>query len=124
MNDLTRDAMYLGISVVLIIGAAWKMYRTGRKFLMEAFHRNEQLADSVNHLLVSSFCLMMAGYLAITARFFQPHQNLGDALSFDFAQFGALLMFLGVTLILHIFVLSRMRGKAQRRPNHGESILS
>jgi hypothetical protein len=124
MNGLTRDAIYLGISVSLIIGAAWKLCHTGRKFLIEAFHRNEQLADSVNHLLVSSFCLMMVGYLAITARFFRPQQNLGDALSFDFAHFGALLMFLGVTLVLHIFVLSRMRVKARRLANHGESILS
>ena len=123
MNDLTRDGIYVAVSVLLTIGAAWNLWSTGRKFLMEAFPRNEQLANSVNQLVIFSFCLIMVGYLGVTARFFQPHLNFSQDLTFDFAHFGAMLIFLGVTLVVHVFVLSRMRGKARRQVNHGESIL-
>lgn len=124
MYDVTRDLVYLVVSVGLTVRAAWTLHRTGSKFLMEAFHGDREIADSVNHLLVVSFSLMMAGYLAMTVMFFKSYANLADIVPYDLAHFGGLLMFLGFTLFLHVYVLSRMRGEAKRRANHGESILA
>jgi hypothetical protein len=124
MYDLTRDLVYLGASTTLTVAAAWKLHQTGRKFLMDVFPRDREIADSVNHMLVTTFCLIMAGYLAMTVMFFKSYANLADIVPYDLAHFGGLLMFLGFTLFLHVYVLSRMRGEAKRRANHGESILA
>jgi len=124
MYDLTRDALYLGVSLPLTIAAGWKLHRTGRKFLMDAFHGDAEIAGPVNQMLVTSFCLIMAGYLAMTVNFFKSFANLDDIVGYDLAHFGGFLIFLGVTLFFHIVVLGWMRGRARRRPRHGESILA
>lgn len=124
MYDLTRDLIYVGASVTLTVTAAWKLHQTGRKFLTDVFPRDREIADSVNHMLVTTFCLIMAGYLAMTVMFFKSYANLADIVPYDLAHFGGLLMFLGFTLFLHVYVLSRMRGEARRKANHGESILA
>ena len=43
---------YLLISIALTVWVARTLHRSGRIFLVDAFHGNELLADSVNHLLV------------------------------------------------------------------------
>jgi hypothetical protein len=47
--------IYLLISVNLTIWVARTLYRRGSIFLVDAFHGNKELADSVNHLLVVGF---------------------------------------------------------------------
>jgi hypothetical protein len=52
---------YLAISIGLTIWVARTLHKNGRVFLVEAFHGNEELADSVNHLLVVGFYLINGG---------------------------------------------------------------
>ena len=42
--------IYLIVSVVLTVWVARTLHHRGRVFLVDAFHGNETLADSVNHL--------------------------------------------------------------------------
>ncbi|MBV8113271.1 MAG: hypothetical protein JO300_00915 [Silvibacterium sp.] len=49
---------YLVISIALTIWVAHSLYRGGRIFLLDAFHGNEGLTDSVNRLLVVGFYLI------------------------------------------------------------------
>ena len=64
---------YLAISIGLTIWVARTLYRSGRVFLLDAFHGNADLADSVNHLLVVGFYLINIGYIALA----QNHQRPG-----------------------------------------------
>ena len=52
---------YLLISVAVTIWVARTLHKNGRIFLVDAFHGNEHLADSVNHLLVVGFYLVNVG---------------------------------------------------------------
>jgi len=121
MYDVTRDVVYLTTSMALTAIAAWKLYGAGRKVLIDAFHGNAEVAGPLNQLLVGSFCLLMGGYLAMTANFFQSYANLGDIVGYDMAHFGGFLMFLGFALWLHLFVMTRIRGR-ERHPDSGDSI--
>jgi len=49
---------YLGISIALTVWVARTLHKNGRIFLVDCFHGNTELADSVNHLLVVGFCLI------------------------------------------------------------------
>src|ERR1700756_1449539 len=59
---------YLLISVTLTIWVARTLYKRGAIFLVDAFHGNQELADSVNHLLVVGFYLINIGYVAIALK--------------------------------------------------------
>ena len=55
MYVLSTYAIYLVISIAVTIWVARTLHANGRAFLVEAFHGEQVLADSVNHLLVVGF---------------------------------------------------------------------
>ena len=61
--------IYLVVSVVLTIWVARTLFKNGRIFLVDAFHGNEKMADSVNHLLVVGFYLINIGYVTLALKF-------------------------------------------------------
>ena len=54
---------HLAISLIATVWVAQTLVRNGRTFLIDAFHGNVELADSVNHLLVVGFYLINVGYV-------------------------------------------------------------
>ena len=60
--------VYLAISLGVTVWVAKTLHRNGRVFLLDAFHGNGDLADSVNHLLVVGFYLINVGYVALAMR--------------------------------------------------------
>jgi hypothetical protein len=59
---------YLAISLAVTVWVARTLHRNGRIFLVDAFHGNAALADSVNHLLVVGFYLINFGYVTLALR--------------------------------------------------------
>src|SRR6185295_15719152 len=60
--------IYLAISVALTIWVARTLHKNGRVFLVDVFHGNDALADSVNHLLVVGFYLINFGYVTLALK--------------------------------------------------------
>ncbi len=56
---------YLAISLAVTIWVAQTLRQNGRSFLVDAFHGNRELADSINHLLVVGFYLINVGYVTL-----------------------------------------------------------
>ena len=54
---------HLAISLIATVWVAQTLVRNGRTFLIDAFHGNVELADSVNHLLVVGLYLINVGYV-------------------------------------------------------------
>ena len=54
---------YLTLSIAVTVWVARTLHRNGRAFLVDAFHGQESLADSVNHLLVVGFYLINLGWI-------------------------------------------------------------
>src|SRR5882672_9709221 len=65
---ITTYLIYLTISIALTIWVARTLHKNGRLFLVDVFHGNEQLADSVNHLLVVGFYLINFGYVSLALK--------------------------------------------------------
>ena len=59
---------YLALSIAVTVWVARTLHHNGRAFLVEAFHGEEALADSVNHLLVVGFYLINLGWIVMTLR--------------------------------------------------------
>jgi hypothetical protein len=103
---------YLVISVALTVWVARTLHKNGRLFLVDAFHGNEPLADSINHLLVVGFYLMNIGYVSLALKYGDKAtdtQGLLEALS---TKVGAVLLILGGMHFFNLYVFSKMRKRA------------
>jgi hypothetical protein len=107
--------IYLTLSIALTVWVARTLHRNGRVFLVDTFHGNEGLADSVNHLLVVGFYLINAGFIALylkTGAALMTTQEVVEALS---GKMGIVLLVLGVMHFFNLFVFSKMRRRALLR---------
>jgi len=104
--------LYLLISVALTVWVARTLHKNGRLFLVDAFHGNEGLADSINHLLVVGFYLINIGYVSLALKYGDKAadlQGLFEALS---TKVGAVLLILGGMHFFNLYVFSKMRKRA------------
>ena len=109
---ITTYLIYLAVSIALTIWVARTLHKNGRVFLVDVFHGNETLADSVNHLLVVGFYLINFGYVSLALKLgyevVTPQEGI-EALS---AKVGMVLMVLGVMHFFNLAIFSRMRRRA------------
>jgi hypothetical protein len=106
---ITAYAVYLATSTAMTIWVASVLYKNGRAFLVDAFHGNETLTDSVNHLLVVGFYLINLGYVARNLEFHERPANIERAVELISIKFGWVLLVLGTMHFFNIFVFSWMR---------------
>ncbi len=111
-------AAYLVISLATTVWVARTLARNGRPFLIDAFHRNSDLADSVNHLLVVGFYLINAGYIALALHTTIQVADARDAMELVCDKVGVVLIVLGAMHFLNLYVFNRLRqrGQAELRP--------
>ncbi len=101
--------LYLVVSIVLTVWVAQTLFRHGRLFLVDAFHGNEALADSVNHLLVVGFYLINAGYVTLALKYGDKPKNLVGAIEFFSTKIGLVLLVLGAMHFFNLAVFSQAR---------------
>jgi hypothetical protein len=105
-------ALYLVISVALTVWVARTLHKNGRLFLVDAFHGNEALADSINHLLVVGFYLMNIGYVTLALKYGDRATDLQSLLEALSTKVGAVLLILGGMHFFNLYVFSKMRKRA------------
>jgi hypothetical protein len=106
-------ALYLAISLAVTIWVARTLHKNGRVFLVEAFHGNVELADSVNHLLVVGFYLINIGYVTLALRTTAALETARQAIELISDKIGVVLVVLGLMHFFNLFVFSRMRRRRQ-----------
>jgi hypothetical protein len=106
---------YLLISLAVTVWVARTLHKNGRVFLVDAFHGNAELADSVNHLLVVGFYLINIGYVTLALRTTENLATLRASIELVSDKIGIVLLVLGGMHFFNLFVFSRMRKRA--RPN-------
>jgi len=105
---------YLAISIAVTIWVARTLHRSGRVFLIDAFHGNDVLADSVNQLLAVGFYLVNVGYIALALKTADPLANFRGVIELESAKIGIVLLILGAMHFFNMFVLARMRRRTTR----------
>ena len=103
---------YLLISIALTVWVARTLHKNGRIFLVDSFHGNEPLADSVNHLLVVGFYLINIGYVSLALKYGGHAENVKEGLETLSTKVGFVLVVLGVMHFFNLFIFSRMRRRA------------
>jgi hypothetical protein len=105
-------ALYLLISISLTIWVAGTLHKNGRLFLVDAFHGNEPLADSMNHLLLVCFYLLNIGYVSLALKYGDKAADLQGLLEALSTKVGAVLLILGAMHFFNLYVFSKMRKRA------------
>src|SRR3954468_10221037 len=95
---------YLAISIASTIWVARNLHRNGRIFLVEAFHGNTELADSVNQLLVVGFYLINIGYVALALKTDAALNTTRQVIELESQKLGVVLLILGGMHFFNIFV--------------------
>src|SRR5271170_6203962 len=109
--------IYLLISVALTVWVARTLYMRGAIFLVDAFHGNSELADSVNHLLVVGFYLINIGFVSLALKTGATVVTSRTAIELLSDKMGMVLLVLGGMHFLNLFVFSRIRSHSDpRRP--------
>jgi hypothetical protein len=113
MNYLVATYLaYLAISITLTVWVAKTLHKNGRQFLVDSFHGNSTLADSVNHLLIVGFYLINIGYIALALKFSARAENLQELIEAVSIKVGTVMVLLGAMHFLNILVFARWRRRA------------
>ncbi len=103
---------YLIISIALTVWVARTLRKNGRIFLVDCFHGNEGLADSVNHLLVVGFYLINVGFVTLALRFGVLAGDMKEALESLSTKVGLVLLVLGAMHFFNLAVFTSCRRRA------------
>jgi hypothetical protein len=110
--EIATYLIYLTISIALTIWVAHTLHKNGRIFLVDVFHGNEPLADSVNHLLVVGFYLINFGYVSLALKLSSSVQTTQESIEALSVKVGMVLLVLGGMHFFNLLVFSRMRRRA------------
>ena len=108
--------LYLLLSIALTVWVARTLFINGRVFLVDVFRGNDQLADSVNHLMVVGFYLVNLGYVAFALRLGYEVKDLRSSIEALSSKVGGVLLMLGIMHFLNLLVFTRIRQDTTSRP--------
>ena len=106
---------YLAASVMLTVWVARTLHKNGRIFLVDAFHGNAPLADSVNHLLVVGFYLINIGYDCLALKYGDRPTNASGAIEAFSTKIGLVLLVLGGMHFFNLYLFSKLRRRGMLR---------
>ena len=109
---LSTYLIYLALSIGLTVWVGRTLHKNGRVFLVDVFHGNEALADSVNHLLVVGFYLINFGYVSLALKLGYAIETAEQSVEALSVKIGMVLLVLGGMHLFNLFVFSRMRRRA------------
>jgi hypothetical protein len=103
---------YLALSLAITIWVARTLHQNGRLFLVDAFHGQEALADSVNKLLVVGFYLVNLGWIVGTLRTYETLDTAQSAVELLSDKIGTVLFVLGLMHFFNLYLFNRIRRRA------------
>ncbi len=113
-HTVTAYLIYLPVAVGMTAWVARTLHKNGRVFLVQAFRGNEEMADSVNHLLVVGFYLINIGFIAFALRYGDKPETTQAMIEFLSTKLGVVLLVLGAMHFFNLFNFDKMRKKGLR----------
>ena len=109
-------AVYLVASIALTVWVAKVLFNNGRVFLVDIFHGNNELADSVNKLLVVGFYLINIGYMSLVLKEVDPINNIQVVVEVLSRKLGYIILILGAMHFLNLTIFFKLRNRAKQTP--------
>ncbi len=110
--------VYLVISSAFTVWVGRTIYKNGRVFLIDVFHGNESLADSINHLLVCGFYLISFGYVSLALTLGYAVADAQEAVEALSTKVGAVLVVLGMMHFGNLFLFTHLRRRKHIGHHH------
>ena len=111
---------YTIASIAMTVWVARTLHKNGRIFLLDAFKDKEEMADSVNHLLVVGFYLINVGFILLFLRFGTKPETLVEGVEYIATKLGVVLLVLGFMHFFNMFNFNRIRKKGRSHAVVGE----
>ncbi len=106
--------LYLPITICLTVWVANTLFKNGKVFLVDIFHGNEELSNSVNRLLLVGFYLINIGYAVYTLQIGSELYSIQLVIERLSLKIGAILLILGGMHFFNLLVFFKLRARAQR----------
>jgi len=110
---------YLAIAVPTTLWVGSTLRRNGRVFLLDVFDGDSELAAAVNHLLVVGFYLVNLGYVFFALKVGYSVTSTQEAIEALSYKVGAVVLVLGVLHLTNLYVLNKLRRRAQQQSRGG-----
>lgn len=105
-------AAYVALSLGITIWVGNTLSKNGLVFLVENFDGREELARSVNHLLLVGFYLINVGFITLMLRYGGRPDGLVEAVEYLSTKIGLVVVLLGIMHFTNMYVLMRFRKSA------------
>jgi len=109
---LAYYAAYVALSLGITIWVGNTLSKNGLIFLVENFEGREELARSVNHLLLVGFYLVNVGFITLMLRYGGRPDGLVEAVEYLSTKIGLVVVLLGIMHFTNMYVLMRFRKSA------------
>lgn len=104
--------LYLVITICLTVWVARTLFKNGKIFLVDIFHGNTALADSVNNLLLVGFYLINFGYAVYTLRVTDTISSLQGIIEILSVKIGIIILILGGMHFFNLYIFFNLRKRA------------
>lgn len=105
-------SIYLILSIGLTVWVAKTLFKNGKIFLIDIFHGNKDLADSVNNLLLVGFYLINVGYAVYTLKEYSSISSMQEVIERLSIKVGVIILILGCMHFFNLFIFFKLRNKA------------
>jgi hypothetical protein len=115
--------IYVVVSIGLAIWVGRTLNKNGRVFLVDTFEGKEELADSVNHLLLVGFYLINTGFVSLALKYGEKPLGYVGAVEFLSTKIGFAIVVLGAMHFFNMLVLARFgKSKWFHKLPHGPTV--
>ncbi len=105
-------SFYLVMTIALTIWVARTLFKNGKVFLIDIFHGNKELADSVNNLLLVGFYLINIGYAVYTLQVTASITNVQQTIEQLSLKIGLIILILGAMHFFNLYIFFTLRKRA------------
>ena len=109
--------LYLVITICLTIWVARTLFKNGKVFLVDIFHGNKELADSVNNLLLVGFYLINLGYAIYTLQITGNIVSAREILETLSLKIGWIILIIGGMHFMNLYIFFTLRKRAISQNN-------
>jgi hypothetical protein len=116
-------SFYLIITIALTVWVARTLFKNGKVFLIDIFHGNKELADSVNNLLLVGFYLINIGYAVYTLQVTGSIVNTQEVIEKLSLKIGLIILILGAMHFFNLYIFFTLRKKATQEAKYKAPIV-
>ena len=117
-------SFYLAITIALTVWVARTLFKNGKVFLIDIFHGNKELADSVNNLLLVGFYLINIGYAVYTLQVTHGIANVQEVIESLSLKIGLIILILGAMHFFNLYIFFMLRKKAKQEARYKAPIIN